>query len=111
MASSTILLDLAATISNAALTITHHNLEASVSAPSFVAENYANGNVSENRSARKDESAEKAPSREHLEVAAASLIQASTDLQILVSGPENYLKSLSYGVCLLSSIILTFSPS
>jgi fumarate hydratase class II len=100
MAISTILLDLAATISNAALTITRHNLEASIPAPTFVAKPYANGNDSEKYLTRKDENGEKTTSHESLEVAAASLIQASTDLQILVSGPENYLKGLSYGVCL-----------
>lgn len=98
MANSTILLDLAATISDAALTITRHNLETGVSAPSFIPTGHANGNIVEAESPQKIKGGETAPSKGQLEAAAASLIQASTDLQILVSGPENYLKSLSYGV-------------
>jgi hypothetical protein len=97
MSDPTVLLDLAATISNAALTITRHNLAASAPAPSFLAESSNNGPVNGNGAAKAKDSKSELAQKEALD-AAASLIQASTDLQILVSGPENYLKSLSYGV-------------
>jgi hypothetical protein len=97
MANPTILLDLASAISNAALTITRHGLETSAPAPSFTPQRPVNGIANGNGAARKKISTE-AAQKETLD-AAASLIQAATDLQILVSGPENYLKSLSYGVC------------
>ncbi|GAQ10180.1 sterigmatocystin 8-O-methyltransferase [Aspergillus lentulus] len=96
MSDPTVLLDLAATISNAALTITRHNLAVSAPAPSFVAESSSNGPVNGNGVAKANDGKSELDQKEALD-AAASLIQASTDLQILVSGPENYLKSLSYG--------------
>ncbi|KAL2796211.1 S-adenosyl-L-methionine-dependent methyltransferase [Aspergillus keveii] len=95
MANPTILLDLASAISNAALTITRHGLETSAPAPSFTPQRTVNGIANGNGAAQKKISTE-AAQKETLD-AAASLIQAATDLQILVSGPENYLKSLSYG--------------
>ncbi|KAH8690473.1 S-adenosyl-L-methionine-dependent methyltransferase [Talaromyces proteolyticus] len=91
MTDSTILLDLAATISNAALTITRHNLQQSKPAPSFLPESSRTSGITTNGvslAGKKDNS--------ESQNAAISLIQAATDLQILVSGPENYLKSLSY---------------
>jgi hypothetical protein len=97
MANPTILLDLAAAISNAALTITRDGLETSAPAPSLTPQRTVNGITNGNGAAQKKISTE-AAQKETLD-AAASLIQAATDLQILVSGPENYLKSLSYGVC------------
>jgi hypothetical protein len=94
MTDSTILLDLAATISNAALAITRHKLQKSQPAPSFLPESSKTSDISTNgvTLTGKSESSES-------QDAAISLIQAATDLQILVSGPENYLKSLSYSVC------------
>ncbi|KAL2802402.1 S-adenosyl-L-methionine-dependent methyltransferase [Aspergillus granulosus] len=95
MANPTVLLDLASTISNAALTITRHSLETSAPSPSFIPQHPVNGVSNGNGVVQKQVTSE-AAQKETLD-AAASLIQAATDLQILVSGPENYLKSLSYG--------------
>jgi hypothetical protein len=96
MANPTVLLDLASTISNAALTITRHSLDTSTPSPSFIPLRPVNGIANGNGAIQKQPTSE-AAQKETLD-AAASLIQAATDLQILVSGPENYLKSLSYGV-------------
>ncbi|KAL2846351.1 S-adenosyl-L-methionine-dependent methyltransferase [Aspergillus pseudoustus] len=95
MATSTVLLELASTISNAALTLTRYNLETSSPSPSFIPQHPVNGAANGNGVVHKQATSE-AAQKETLD-AAASLIQAATDLQILVSGPENYLKSLSYG--------------
>ncbi|KAL2859608.1 S-adenosyl-L-methionine-dependent methyltransferase [Aspergillus pseudodeflectus] len=95
MANPTVLLDLASTISNAALAITRHSLDTSTPPPSFIPLRPVNGVANGNGAVQKQPTSE-AAQKETLD-AAASLIQAATDLQILVSGPENYLKSLSYG--------------
>lgn len=82
MAQPTILLDLAETVSRAALAITRSQLASSST-------NGVNGTTN----GKHDPAA---PSHDVLE-ATTQLIQASTDLQIRVMGPDNYLKSLSYG--------------
>ncbi|KAL4865955.1 hypothetical protein BDV12DRAFT_187770 [Aspergillus spectabilis] len=98
MADSTVLLDLAATVSNAALTITRHNLEVAAPTPAFVNRSPNSRHTATNgtHAATEKDSKSQVSQKEALD-ASASLFQAATDLQILVSGPENYLKSLSYG--------------
>ncbi|KAJ2983599.1 hypothetical protein NQ176_g578 [Zarea fungicola] len=81
MAQPTILLDLAETVSRAALTITRNQLTS-------VSKDGVNG-ASNGKAAS-------TPLQETLE-ANTQLIQAANDLLILVMGPDNYLKSLSYG--------------
>jgi hypothetical protein len=80
MAQPTILLDLAETVSRAALAITRSQL-----APP--AKDAVNGSSNGKPHSTTKEVVE----------ATTQLIQASTDLQILAMGPDNYLKSLSHG--------------
>jgi hypothetical protein len=98
MAQPTLLLDLAETISRAALAITRSQLAASSpSAPSTQnGANGVNGKGDIVSNGVKPAHASGPPSQEVLE-ATTQLIQASTELQTLVMGPDVYLKSLSYG--------------
>lgn len=106
MASPTILLELAETISKASLIITKNNLLLGKEPPSFQATHTGpsppvvngNGPAINGNGLTKQKSSVEDLSEQTIH-ASASLIQATTDLQILVSGPDNYLKSLSYAVC------------
>ena len=92
--SSTPLLDLAQTISNAALVISKSQLLAHEDQPSFDLQATTNGI---NGTVKKPLTAPAPPTKELLH-AKAELVQAASDLSILALGPSTYLKSLSYGV-------------
>ena len=94
---STQLLDLAQTISNAALTVAKHELQEQDALSAHAAANGLNGTVKQPPPAS-------TPPQAVLE-AKANLVQATSDLSILALGPGNYLKSLSYSVRL--SILIT----
>ena len=97
--SSTPLLDLAQTISNAALSITRSQLLEHEEIPSFNVQATTNGI---NGTTKKISVAKASPTKELLD-AKAELVQAASDLSTLILGPAVYLKSLAYSV---SSLML-----
>ena len=101
------LLDLAAIISKASLTITKsqlHSVERSTSSKPQDALNglsdakEVNGVNGCAKQRPSKQSSSSAPSTDDVLQAKASLVQAASDLSLLIMGPANYLKSLSYGV-------------
>lgn len=90
--SATPLLDLAQTISNASLIVTKSQLEEQkASLHDHAVTNGINGTT------KKARPLPGSAAKEVLD-AKANLVQAATDLSILVLGPANYLKTLSYSV-------------
>ena len=93
--SPTHLLELAQSITNAALLITKAQLQEQDALRSFsdhISTNGINGVVK-----KQSDLASIQPSKEVLD-AKANLVQAASDLSTSVLGPSTYLKSLSYGV-------------
>ena len=93
--SSTVLLDLAQTITNAALLIAKSQLQEQDGLSSHG--NHALPNGINGVVKKKAPTTPAQPTKEVLD-AKANLVQAASDLSTLVLGPSTYLKSLSYGV-------------
>ena len=93
--SPTVLLDLAQSITNAALLITKSQLQENVALSSHDDNALPNGI---NGAVKKKAPSAPAQSTKDVLDAKANLVQAASDLSTLVLGPSTYLKSLSYGV-------------
>ena len=104
--SETPLLDLAAIISNASLTITKSQLQSVARSTSCKSQDVLDENGAD-KVIELNSEVKQAPSKQALPGllatcdvlhARASLLQAASDLSTLILGPADYLKNLAYGV-------------